>query len=191
MLLAFGLMGIILVGSNWIYHRMGLIPAETPATQSAQTKTQTQQKATPLPGSADGSLPGPTNAPENTANPNLPPAAPVAASNKQTWFVDTDVFHVVFSNEGAVVQSWTLKKYHDAAGQPLELVNQRGALKEGFPLALQFRRETASPLNKALWEWHPRGDGLSIEYDYSDGHTVAKKVVSFTRRFYLVNMPMK
>ena len=109
-------------------------------------------------------------------------------ANKQTWFVDTDVYHVVFSNEGAVVQSWTLKdkRYRDANGDPLELVNQRGALKEGFPLALQFRGEATSPLNKALWEWHPRGDGLSIEYDYSDGHTVAKKVISFTRSTYLV-----
>ena len=56
--------------------------------------------------------------------------------------VDTDVYHVVFSNEGAVVQSWTLKNYKDAKAMPLELVNQRGAMKEGFPLALQFRGQT-------------------------------------------------
>ena len=186
MLLAFGLMGLILVGSNWAYHKLGLIPAETPAT------TQTSKSApAPLPG-ASGALPGQTTAPvEKTADPpatgeSAPPVAPIAATTMQTWFVDTDVYHVVFSNQGAVVQSWTLKGYHDATGQPLELVNQRGALKEGFPLALQFRGEATSPLNKALWEYHPRGDGLSIEYDYSDGHTVAKKTVSFTRSTYLV-----
>ena len=98
------------------------------------------------------------------------------------------MYHVVFSNEGAVVQSWTLKKYKDASGKPLELVNQRGAQKEGFPLALQFRGQPTTPLNKALWTWHPRGDGLSIEYDYSDGHTVAKKVFSFTKDSYLVQL---
>jgi YidC/Oxa1 family membrane protein insertase len=184
MLLAFGLMGLILYGSNWAYHKMGLIPAETPAT--------TQPKKTapaPLPNSS-GTLPGQTAAPaESTAPPptvDSAPVAPIAAGNKQTWFVDTDVYHVVFSNEGAVIQSWTLKGYHDAAGQPLELINQIGALKEGFPLALQFRGQATSPLNKALWEYHPGADGLSIEYDYSDGHTVAKKVISFTRSAYLV-----
>jgi YidC/Oxa1 family membrane protein insertase len=184
MLLAFGLMGLILVGSNWVYHRMGLIPPETPAT-TQQTKTT----PAPLPGSS-GTLPGQTT-PAVEAAPTAPaaestPVAPIAASNKQTWFVDTDVYHVVFSNEGAVVQSWTLKGYHDAAGQPLELINQLGAMKAGFPLALQFRGQTTSPLNKVFWEYHPAADGLSIEYDYSDGHTVAKKTISFTRSTYLV-----
>jgi YidC/Oxa1 family membrane protein insertase len=190
MLLAFGLMGLILFGSNWAYHKMGLIPNE-PQSAAKSTAAPSTSKATPLPNSAPGSLPGSqtsdtTTAAETTAAPASGPIAPVAAVNKQTWFVDTDVFHVVFSNEGGVVQSWTLKNYKDANGKPLELVNQRGALKEGFPLSLQFRGQDSSPLNKALWEWHPAADGLSIEYDYSDGHTVAKKVISFAKSSYLV-----
>jgi YidC/Oxa1 family membrane protein insertase len=191
MLIAFGLMGLILVGSNWVYHKMGLIPADTTPTQTTQAKSDSS-KATPLPNSAPGTLPGQTaaapEAPSPAAGGKTEPTAPVVAANKQTWFVDTDVYHVVFSNEGAVVQSWTLKGYHDASGKPLELVNQRGATKDGFPLALQFRGEASSPLNKALWEWHPGSDGLSIEYDYSDGHTVAKKVISFTKSTYLVQL---
>ena len=191
MLLAFGLMGLILVGSNWIYRKMGLIPADTPQ-QTSQQKGDSKT-ATPLPGSAAGSLPGQTASPtaagdsaEAQPQGNASAAPVVAALNRQTWYVDTDVYHVEFSNQGAVVQSWMLKKYKDAAGKPLQLVNQRGAMKEGFPLALQFRSEPTSPLNKALWEYHPRGDGLSIEYDYSDGHTVAKKVISFAPNSYLV-----
>jgi YidC/Oxa1 family membrane protein insertase len=190
MLLFFVLMGIILFGSNWAYRKMGLIPPET--TKTAEPSSGTQ-KATPLPNSAPNSLPGQTSASSSagTSTATTPaagggPIVPVSATNKQTWFVDTDVYHVVFSNEGAVIQSWTLKKYKDENGKPLELVNQRGALKAGFPLSLQFRGEADSPLNKALWDWHPGPDGLSIEYDYSDGHTVAKKVISFTRSTYLV-----
>ncbi len=192
MLIAFGLMGIILLGSQWVFRKTGLIPPDAPASQTdAAQKTTAQKsdanKATPLPGSAPGTLPGET--PASSDNPgNAAPASVIAATNKQIWYVDTDVYHVVFSNEGAVVQSWTLKKYKDARGQPLEVVNQRGAMKEGFPLALQFRGQPTTPLNKALWEWHPRGDGLSIEYDYSDGHTVAKKVFSFARSSYLVQI---
>jgi YidC/Oxa1 family membrane protein insertase len=190
MLLAFGLMGAILIGSNWIYHKFGLIPADTP--QTSQSKTSSASKAAPLPG-AQGSLPGQTTTATDqaAAAPQGSDTAPIAqAANKQTWFVDTDVYHVVFSNQGAVVESWTLKKYPDEFGKPLELVNQRGALKTAFPLTLQFRGEENAPLtaalSKAYWEWHPRGDGLSIEYDYSDGHTVAKKVISFSPNSYLV-----
>lgn len=186
MLLAFGLMGLILVGSNWIYHKMGLIPAEAPTSAKSSA-----QKAVPLPASTPGTLPGQTTAAPNSGSPApatsaAEPVAPVAATNVQTWSVDTDVYHVVFSNQGAVVQSWTLKKYPDEFGHPQELVNQRGAMKSGFPLALQFRGEESSPLNKALWAFHPHGDGLSIEYDYSDGHIVAKKIISFSPSTYLV-----
>lgn len=187
MVIAFGLMGIILIGSQWLFRKTGMLPPEsTPATsqsapQKSDAQSAAQKKAEPLPGSAAGALPGQSSS--DAAAPTV-----VEARNKQTWYVDTDVYHVVFSNEGAVVQSWTLKKYKDSRGQPLELVNQRGALKETFPLALQFRGQATSPLNKALWEWHPRGDGLSIEYDYSDGHTVAKKVFSFAPNSYLVQI---
>jgi YidC/Oxa1 family membrane protein insertase len=190
MLLAFALMGIILVGSNWIYGKLGISTGQKTPLASAQSTTGTQTtkpdstKAEPLPGSAQGSLPGQTSAaaPDSVAGP------PVAAASKQTWYVDTDLYHVVFSNEGATVQSWTLKKYKDTKGNPLELVNQRGALKEGSPLSIQFRGQPTTPLNHALWEGHPRPDGMSIEYDYSDGHTVAKKVISFSPNSYLVQL---
>jgi YidC/Oxa1 family membrane protein insertase len=188
MLIAFGLMGAILIGWQWVGREAGLVPADAPAqtaSQKADAQTTSQKTATPLPNSASGSLPGSSS--ENA--PSAPATAPVqAATNKQTWYVDTDVYHVVFSNEGGVAISWTLKKYKDAGGHPLEIVNQLGAMKVGFPLALQFRGEPTTPLNKALWSYHPRGDGLSIEYDYSDGHTVAKKVISFARTSYLVQI---
>jgi YidC/Oxa1 family membrane protein insertase len=190
MLLAFGLMGLILVGSNWIYGKLGISTGQTatPVSQQSDRQKSDEKKAMPLPGSAEGSLPGGTASPAD-ATPDAAGSgaiARVSAPNKQTWYVDTAVYHVVFSNEGAVVQSWTLKKYKDAMGRPLELVNQRGALKAGFPLSLQFRGQMSSPLNSVLWDYHPRPDGLSIEYDYSDGHTTAKKVISFAPDSYLV-----
>ena len=44
-----------------------------------------------------------------------------------------------------VVKSWTLKNYKDSAGKPLELVNQTGASKVGFPFSFAFRGEANSP----------------------------------------------
>ncbi|HEX3996862.1 MAG TPA: hypothetical protein VHX39_37310, partial [Acetobacteraceae bacterium] len=62
MLLAFGLMGLILFGSNWAYHKMGLIPNE-PASATKSTAAPVTSKAMPLPNSAPGSLPGDTTNP--------------------------------------------------------------------------------------------------------------------------------
>ena len=71
--------------------------------------------------------------------------------------LDTALYHVVFSNRGATVKSWTLKKFKDSAGKPLELVNQKGAEKVGYPFQFTFRdKQPSSDLNKALWVGHHR-----------------------------------
>lgn len=187
MLLFFGLAGLILFGSNWLYHRMGWVPEETTQTapkSAGSSGAKTAPVAHAATGPAKSSAPAPAAAPPAAAA----PVVPTSVANKQTTVIDTDVYHVVFSNEGAVVQSWTLKKYKDAKGRPLELVNQTGAAKAGYPLAIQFRGETNSPINKALWQVHPSADGLTVEYDYSDGHLSAKKTVAFTRSTYLVQI---
>ncbi|MGH9585211.1 MAG: hypothetical protein ACRD4O_20020, partial [Bryobacteraceae bacterium] len=56
--------------------------------------------------------------------------APVAASGAQiqaaseiTTDVDTDLYHIVFSNRGAVIKTWILKRYTDEMGKPLNLTN--------------------------------------------------------------------
>src|SRR5580692_5381718 len=83
MLLAFGLMGLILVGSNWLYHKMGLVPADTPATQSAQT-TQSKTQPAPKAASSDSSASTlPTGKEGSAASQKASETvAPIAASNK-------------------------------------------------------------------------------------------------------------
>ena len=77
--------------------------------------------------------------------------------------------------------------FKDSDHKPLELVNQKGAEKVGFPFSFDFRGQKPSvDLNKVLWAAHPGDGGLSIEYEFSDGKTVAKKTFSFTRDGYLM-----
>ena len=73
----------------------------------------------------------------HNASPPLPSA--VSAASEQNSTLDTGLYHVVFSNRGAVVKSWTLKNFKDSDGKPLELVNQKGAEKVGFPFCFTFR----------------------------------------------------
>ena len=57
--------------------------------------------------------------------------------------VDTERFHVVFSNRGAVVRSWILKDYKDDTGKPLELVYQPALAKVPAPFSLEFPASAA------------------------------------------------
>ena len=65
-------------------------------------------------------------------------------------------------------------------------MNQRGAAKVGFPLALQFRGEANSPLNKALWVAHPPPTAFRSNTTIPTATLAAKKTFAFTRSTYLV-----
>ena len=90
------------------------------ATAATAGGTPITPSAEPLPNSGD--------------LPNLLAGA-ISAAGEQEQVVDTELYHVVFSNRGATVKSWTLKKFKDSAEMPLELVNRKGAEKVGCPFA--------------------------------------------------------
>ena len=63
--------------------------------------------------------------------------------------IENGLYKITFSNRGAQVKSWILKKYTDEKGQPLELVHAVAAQQFGYPLSLY----TYDPaLNKKLSE---------------------------------------
>jgi YidC/Oxa1 family membrane protein insertase len=175
MVIAFVLMGIILVGSQFAYRKMGII-ADKPETTAVKSEVKTTKAA-----------PSSTNAPEVTPPSVAPVAGAIVSATESEWTLDTGVYRVVFSNRGAVVRSWTLKSFKDANGKPLELVNIKGAERKGFPFSYVFRAQQPSTnLDKALWVPRPSADGLAIEYEFSDGRTVAKKVFSFQHDGYMM-----
>lgn len=121
-----------------------------------------------------------------------PPAAtPVAAQAVQTSTVDTPEFTAVFSNRGAQLVSFRLKKYarKDAAGQPMDLVRSRDPKRTDFPFSLEGQdMRVVGPWNAALYAVNDRTDrGLRIiDYRYSDGrHTITKSFRFDPARPYL------
>ena len=190
MVLAFVLMGLILVASPYVYKLMGIAPApaadaksqtaNSTATNQAnsRTKSEEQEKAA---STASGTPMVLSDAPQVQAA----AANAVSAASEQEQILETDRFRVVFSNRGAVVKSWTLKDHKDSVNKPLELVNEKGALKVGFPFSFTFRgKQPGSDLNKALWVAHQ--EGLTMRFEYSDGNTAASKTFAFQRDAYLV-----
>src|SRR5215472_17187520 len=119
LLLAFALMGRVLFATPYFF-------------KTVSPPAPAKKASTPLqpPAAVSVAAPPSVEPPKMTAT---PPVQPVAARKEETFVVDTDLYRVVFSNRGAVVQQWTLKKYTDDNGNPLELVNGVGAAKTGYP----------------------------------------------------------
>jgi YidC/Oxa1 family membrane protein insertase len=170
LLLAFVLVGIVLVGWNYIYK-----PPPPPVTPPANTQVQT------TPPAAEAPRPVPAPAPQPIEVPGQ-----VQASQTEDFTIETDFYRVEFSNQGAVVRSWILKKYKDGKGKPLELVNTKALSKVPAPFAVAFRNQAPpNDPNKGLFKVERSGD-LGVTFEYSDGRTATKKTFQFMPKSYLV-----
>src|SRR6201994_1507050 len=122
-----------------------------PEPQPAEQKQQQSAAATPAPLPADtGIHPDASGAKAGSAA-----AASVAAAAEQTTTVENENYRIVFTNRGAQVKSWVLKRYEDDNGKPLDLVNPETAAKYGYPLSLYsydsgMRQRVPTPRRFAL-----------------------------------------
>jgi len=190
MVIAFILMGLILVATPYLYRKFGLIPPEAPkkaaAAKTEEPKPDAAKTVSATSEAAKSPSPATTINNKEQAAP-VAPANPVGAAAEQTYTIDTSLYRVVFSNRGAVVKNWTLKNYKDLERKPLELINSRGAEKAGYPFTFDFHgQKPSTDLNTAFWAATPGVDGLTIRFEFSDGRTTAKKTFSFQRDSYLV-----
>ena len=175
LLLAFLLMGLVLFLTPYIYK------APPPPPKPAQPAKQAE-KAAPAP-AAQSAAASSTPAPAATA---APMPGEIRAAAEQQFSIDTQIYHVVFSNHGAVVRSWVLKKYRDRAGKPLDLVNSASFTKVAPPFSLALKDDRASnALNFGYYVAKPDADSLGIQYEFSDGENYAKKTFHFTNNGYL------
>jgi len=170
LLLAFLLMGLVLFITPYIYKPPP--PPKKPVTPPATTQQTTQPAASQQ------------KKPETAAA--TPTPGQIQASAEQEFTIDTDIYKVRFSNRGAVVRSWVLKKYLDHAGKPLDLVNPASFSKVAPPFALVLPDEQSSnTVNFGLYSAKPAANNLGIEYEFSDGKIYAKKTFEFTKIGYL------
>jgi len=114
-----------------------------------------------------------------------------AAIQEKIIVVESDLYRVEFSNRGATVRSWQLKKYRDDSKPPrtLDLVHPPESPATGeWPLAvlLADAREQAEA-NSALFDVSPAGQILhapaEVNFEWSDGHLAVTKRVKFGREY--------
>ena len=173
----------------WSHYFSPAPPPKTPAEQHAGASTQQPSRS----GSSAKTI---------VPAPQPPRSIPVIhATNERLVVVDSSLYHVEISNQGAVVRSWTLKKYLDdeKPPRPLDLVNPESAQQFGWPLSLLLSNaQIESQANGALFEFSaatPAGASptdqtefqapVSLSFHYGDGHLEVTKKFDFTQSYQL------
>jgi YidC/Oxa1 family membrane protein insertase len=116
-------------------------------------------------------------------------AATIQAAAETTTVVENDLYRITFSNRGAQVKSWILKRYKDSHGRPLDLVNQAAAERFGFPLSLYtYEPQLTAQLNNALYEPSVTGQVAAptgIVFRYAAGSLIVTKTFLFNQSYVI------
>jgi YidC/Oxa1 family membrane protein insertase len=171
LLLAFGLMGLVLLATQYF-----MPSAKPPLAKQAAMQAQTQ---------------APHSAAQTAGTRAGKQAAALVvgmAQQRETRIVETDVFRVELSNEGATVRSWKLKRYKGSDGKPVELTSAVGNAKAGWPFSYVYPRSHPSvDLNRALFSVK-QPDPLTVEFEFSEGSVLALKTYRFDQKKYDVTI---
>ncbi len=164
------------------YHSRHNPQTAAPNSSSAATQTRTQTAAG-IPQPTGAMLAGAGAGTAGNGAPTL--QAPV----ETTTTLENELFKITFSNKGAVVRSWVLKKYKDTTGRPLDLVHPEAAAKLGFPMSLYtYDPGLTAGLNQALFVPSATGEVNApgqVQFRYSDGQTVVTKTFRFDETYVL------
>jgi YidC/Oxa1 family membrane protein insertase len=145
-----------------------------PAAPPAQTQPPAQSSTQPA-GATAPPVPVPTAG-----------ASKQAASETET-VIENDFYRVTFSNRGAQVKSWILKKYDDDHGKPLDLVGTAAA-KYGYPLSLwTYDESQRNRINSALYVASNSGNLMSapaqVTFEYFDQDLAIRKTFRFDHSY--------
>ncbi len=150
-------------------------PAPQPQTQTAQNQPKPQAPTQSI-APAVITVPGVTK----------------QASSQTETVIENDLYRITFTNKGAQVKSWILKKFdNDAQNGPLDLVNPAAAPQFGYPLSLWIYDETLrNKLSSVLYVASQEGTQTSpatITFEYADQDIAVRKTFRFDHT-YVVNV---
>jgi YidC/Oxa1 family membrane protein insertase len=159
----------------------GLLKKYVPQPPTPQTQNQ-PAPAKPAPASSVPAPSAPLAAITNTV-------AKQASSETET-VIENDLYRITFTNRGAQVKSWILKKFdNDAQNGLLDLVNPAAAQKFGYPLSLwTYDEAVRNRLNSALYVASNEGQltaPAQITFEYADQDVVVRKTFHFDHTYVL------
>ena len=178
LLIAFVLMGLVLMVSQYFVK-----PAPRPAASKSAAKSDSTNGSVEKVEKKEDVIPSPAR--QRAAE----VAGEVKSEAEQAVTVDTQRYHVVFSNRGAVVRNWILKDFKDHDGKPLDLVYQPALNRVSAPFAIAVKGQAlATDPNTALFRTQQSDGGLSVSFEFSDGRALTKKSFRFEKNSYLVGV---
>ena len=132
-----------------------------------------------------------------------PPAAkeilqPVSGEREEEIIVDTTLYRAVWSNKGAVLKNWFLKKYLDEEGENVDLISRRSQETNIFPLFLATDDECFdSIINRAVYRPSLSridlvdGEKAELRFTYADenGNSV-EKIFTFSGGSYVFDVSL-
>ena len=171
---------LIIIGQLFLFKKTPATPPKSDATPTSQSSSATTQSSTPASVTPSPAAKAPA---EKTSKPTQAPAVePKTAASETEITVENDLYKIVFTNKGAQVKSWILKKYKDDEGQPLDLVN-KDTTKFGYPLGLYtYDQNLRNRINSALYISSSSGNlkaPAELSFDYSGGGLVVHKSFVF------------
>jgi YidC/Oxa1 family membrane protein insertase len=145
-----------------------------------------EKQTAPEQTAAASSAPAPTTAPAILPT----PAVTKQASSENEIVIENDLYRITFTNRGAQVKSWILKRFdNDAQSGPLELVNSSAAQKYGYPLSLwTFNEGLDNRLSSALYVSSNEGQltaPTAITFEYVDQDLSVRKTFRFDHTYVL------
>jgi YidC/Oxa1 family membrane protein insertase len=174
--IALALMMLVLLASQYIFK-----PAPGPKPVKPVNHQAAAQLATP---------PKPAAVPKTETVPAAAvPSGQIQAGSEVVTDVDTNLYHVVFTNRGAAIKSWVLKQYKDDAGKPLQVINT-GATDVPLPFTIQVtgNQKLSVDPNTVLYQPKISDGGLQVDYEYSNGTTTITKSFRFSKDSYLTEV---
>jgi YidC/Oxa1 family membrane protein insertase len=160
-----------------------------PATPAPQTQSQPQAAPQSV-------LANQAQAPQ-PAVPVFNAGATKQAASESEIVIEDDLYRITFTNRGAQVKSWVLKRFTDDKDRPLDLVNSLASEKYGYPLSLwTYDEGERNKVNSALYI--PESDQqmdrshlgsvqvkapATITFEYADGDVVVRKKFSFDHTY--------
>lgn len=122
------------------------------------------------------------------SSPTVPAGVKKQAAGETETVLENDLYRITFSNRGAQVKSWILKKYdNEAENGPLDLVNPAAAEQFGYPLSLwTYDADLRGKLSSALYVPSLQGKQstpATLSFEYSDQDLSVRKTFSFDNSY--------
>ncbi len=183
LLLGLLMMAVVIFGSQFFMRRY--MPQQPASTARPAAPPQAAPSATAGEAQAAAVVSAPSSRKPLSGKPPQQLAAPSKqATTESETVVENSLYRITFTNRGAQVKHWVLKKFQDDLGQPLDLVNSSASARYGYPLSLwTYDQALRDKLNSVLFVPSVTGTTISapaaLAFEYSDGNLAVRKTFHF------------